>query len=107
MLVLDEITTHLDFHTVTALVSALSTFSGAIVIVSHDRFLIRSVIEGKRDHNARLDEEFEGVDEEPEASMLRRRVVYAMKRGTLNEQNDGAEQFERSLEKRVNKMLAS
>lgn len=107
LLVLDEITTHLDFHTVTALASALSTYSGAILIVTHDRFLVRSVIEGKRDHDAQLDEDYEGADEEPEESTPRRRIVYVMRKGTLNEQKDGAEQFEKSLEKRVNKMLGS
>ncbi|GIK04912.1 hypothetical protein Aspvir_009010 [Aspergillus viridinutans] len=66
LLVLDEITTHLDFHTVTALATALSSFNGAILLVSHDRFLVRSVIEGKRDGEHNLDEEFEGVDEEVE-----------------------------------------
>ncbi|KAL1963900.1 hypothetical protein VTN77DRAFT_7706 [Rasamsonia byssochlamydoides] len=107
LLVLDEITTHLDFYTVTALASALSTFSGAILIVSHDRFLVRSVIEGKREPDARLDEDFEAADEEPDESQPRRRVVYILKGGKLHEQVDGVEQFERSLEKRVRKMLGN
>ncbi|KKA20175.1 ABC ATPase [Rasamsonia emersonii CBS 393.64] len=97
LLVLDEITTHLDFHTVTALASALSTFSGAILIVSHDRFLVRSVIEGKREPEARLDEGFEGVDEQVDESQPRRRVVCVLKGGKLIEQADGVEQFERNV----------
>ncbi|OGM46713.1 ABC transporter [Aspergillus bombycis] len=105
LLVLDEITTHLDFHTVTALASALSSFNGAIILVSHDRFLARSVIEGKRDEEHQLDDDFEGVDEETDESQSRRRAVYVLKGGKLKEQSKGVEQFEQSLVKRVQKML--
>jgi ATPase subunit of ABC transporter with duplicated ATPase domains len=105
LLILDEITTHLDFHTVTALATALSSFNGAIIIVSHDRFLVRSVIEGKRDTEHKLDEDFEGLEEEEEENKARRRSVYVLKAGKLSEQK-GVEQFEQSLVKRVQKMLA-
>lgn len=93
----------------TALASALSTFNGAILVVTHDRFLVRSVVEGKRDVDAPLDDDFEagsdgetGNDETP-----RRRTVYVLRGGKLVEQGDGVNQFEKSLEKRVVKMLAS
>ncbi|KAF9885952.1 hypothetical protein FE257_012242 [Aspergillus nanangensis] len=105
LLVLDEITTHLDFHTVTALATALSSFNGGILLVSHDRFLMRSVVEGKRDLDHKLDEDFEGVDEEEDETQSRRRTVYVLKGGKLREQKDGVEQFEKSLVKRVQKML--
>ncbi|GLI81135.1 hypothetical protein PoHVEF18_009507 [Penicillium ochrochloron] len=106
LLVLDEITTHLDFHTVTALATALSSFNGAIILVSHDRFLVRSVIEGKRDTEHKLDEDFEGVEEEESTETApRRRSVYVLKAGKLNEQSNGVEQFEKSLVKRVQKLL--
>ena len=104
ILILDEITTHLDFYTVTALASALSTFNGAILLISHDRFLVRSVIEGKRDTEHTLDDDFEGV-EEAEGKHSRRRVVYVLKAGKLQEQPKGVEQFEQSLVKRVQKMM--
>lgn len=105
LLVLDEITTHLDFHTVTALATALSSFNGAILLVSHDRFLVRSVTEGKRDGEHNLDDEFEGVDDAVE-EQSRRRSVYVMKGGKLTEQPNGVEQFEQSLLKRVKKILS-
>lgn len=90
LLVLDEITTHLDFHTVTALASALQEFNGAVLVVSHDRFLVRSVVETKG----------EDADEEEDKH---RRVVYVMKGGKLEQRS--VEQFEHSLAKRVAKML--
>lgn len=106
LLILDEITTHLDFHTVNALATALSSFNGAIILVSHDRFLIRSVVEGKRDTEYKLDEDFEGLEEETEVESTRRRSVFVVKTGKLNEQPRGVEQFEQSLVKRVQKMLS-
>ena len=107
LLILDEITTHLDFHTVTALATALSSFNGAILLVTHDRFLVRSVIEGKRDIEYDMDEDFEGVDEESEQDQNRRRTLYVMKGGKLREQQNGVEQFEQSHVKRVKKMLST
>lgn len=105
LLILDEITTHLDFHTVTALATALSTFNGAVLLISHDRFLVRSVIEGKRDTDHKLDEDFEGLETEEAQETQRRRSVYVIKSGKMTEQKNGVEQFEQSLVKRVQKLL--
>ncbi|RAL05455.1 ABC-F family ATP-binding cassette domain-containing protein [Aspergillus ibericus CBS 121593] len=106
LLILDEVTTHLDFYTVTALSSALSRFSGAILLISHDRFLVRSVVEGKQDLEHSLDENFEGIEKESEEQPGRRRTVYVLKAGQLKEQERGVEQFEQSLVRRVRKMLS-
>lgn len=104
LLVLDEITTHLDFHTVTALGDALSSWNGAILVVSHDRYLIRRVVQGERDTEEGEDGEDSG-DEEVER--LRRRVVYLLKRGVLKTLGDGVKEFEQSLEKTVDKLMGS
>lgn len=103
LLVLDEITTHLDFHTVTALAEALSSWPGAILVVSHDRFMVRRVVQGEKD---RVEGEEEDEEDEEEEE-IRRRVVYLLKGGQMKVLPDGVAGFEQSLEKRVRKLLAS
>lgn len=45
LLVLDEPTNHLDVHGIEWLERFLSRFSGTVLIISHDRFLLDSVVE--------------------------------------------------------------
>lgn len=101
LLVLDEITTHLDFYTVAAMSAALGGWNGAILLVSHDRYMIRRVVEGEK-----IDEGSEEEDDgEEDGDVSRRREVYLLKGGKLGPQKDGVSGFERSLEKRVKKLL--
>ena len=41
LLILDEVTTHLDADTIEALIHALRRYEGAILVVTHDRFFMR------------------------------------------------------------------
>lgn len=43
LLVLDEVTTHLDADTILSLVTALQEYDGALLVVTHDRFFMRYV----------------------------------------------------------------
>lgn len=99
-LVLDEVTTHLDYETVTALREAISDWEGAVVLVSHDRWFMRGAIEGQ------IDEDEEGSEQsEDEDSTLRRRDVYRLKGGKMTKLEGGVEEFERTMEKRVSKLM--
>ena len=43
LLILDEVTTHLDFDTILGLILALKEYDGALLIITHDRFFMRYV----------------------------------------------------------------
>jgi ATPase subunit of ABC transporter with duplicated ATPase domains len=43
LLILDEVTTHLDSDTIMSLVIALKEYDGALLVVTHDRFFMRYV----------------------------------------------------------------
>ncbi|KAJ7126423.1 P-loop containing nucleoside triphosphate hydrolase protein [Mycena crocata] len=57
LLLLDEVTTHVDFPTIQALAQALKTFTGGIIIITHDRWFSRVVIEGQSLRHARPDDD--------------------------------------------------
>ncbi|KAJ6616249.1 P-loop containing nucleoside triphosphate hydrolase protein [Mycena sp. CBHHK59/15] len=57
LLLLDEVTTHVDFPTIQALARALKTFTGAIIVITHDRWFSRVVIEGESLRHAAPDDD--------------------------------------------------
>ncbi|KAI0343208.1 P-loop containing nucleoside triphosphate hydrolase protein [Trametopsis cervina] len=46
LLLLDEVTTHVDAPTIQAIAIALRSFTGGIILVTHDRWFSRVIIEG-------------------------------------------------------------
>lgn len=99
VLVLDEVSTHLDYQTVRALVEVFSEWEGAIVVVSHDRWMVRAVVQGEKDEEGSDSGSSRDEDEDG-----RRRIVYMLKGGNLVELEGGIQSFEEKLEKRIDKL---
>jgi len=97
LLVLDEVTTHLDADTIVALINTLKGFQGALLVVTHDRFFMRSVVEGKKVVTRGDDGDDEDSDEDDEVEELeeaRKRVVYRIVKGSVKELPGGMNQYE-------------
>jgi ATPase subunit of ABC transporter with duplicated ATPase domains len=100
--ILDEPSTHLDLATVSALARALQEYHGAVVLVSHDRFMMRTIVEGERvDVDDSEDDEGDPRGDEEEGR--RRRMVYEVKAGKVKQLNGGVAAWETRLEKRLAK----
>ncbi|KAI8251349.1 putative ABC transporter ATP-binding protein YheS [Colletotrichum sp. SAR 10_98] len=99
-LILDEVTTHLDYETVTALRESLRDWEGAVILVSHDRWFMRGAVEG-------LIEDSESQEDDEDEAVSRRRAVYRLKAGNLTILDGGVTQFEDGVAKRVTRLLSS
>jgi ATP-binding cassette subfamily F protein 3 len=103
LLVLDEVSTHLDMDTNVALVRALRDYKGGILLVSHDRHLIQCVVEGAPiipEVHGDADDE----DEDEEQDDAKTGLVYRVgPRGRLKLLEGGVNDYVAIIEKRLNK----
>lgn len=102
LLILDEVTTHLDADTITALADALMRYTGALLVVSHDRWFVRRVIERQSvfDHDG--SEDSEGSDDGDDEEQLPGKV-YMLADGKLTVLEGGIDEYERKMEKKIRK----
>lgn len=105
LLILDEVTTHLDTDTIQALVTALKGYEGAILVVTHDRFFMKTVVEGvsmrslaaqsrPEEDEEEDDSEEDSEDDEGGDGIKRTRTVYRLSKGKLIKLERGMEQYE-------------
>ncbi|KAG0252219.1 hypothetical protein BG011_007113 [Mortierella polycephala] len=92
VLLLDEITNHLDMATIEGLIVALKEFSGAVVLVSHDAYFIKAVCE---------DSDEDAFSDEDEDDLLKAQeevgVVYRVKGGKLTRLEGGVDQYVKTV----------
>ncbi|KIJ32247.1 hypothetical protein M422DRAFT_184807 [Sphaerobolus stellatus SS14] len=90
LLILDEVTTHLDADSIVVLAEELREFEGAVLLVSHDRWFINKVIE-------EIDDDQEG-DEDRDVGVNK---IFMVGRGTVEELNGGVAEFEERVRKKI------
>jgi len=90
---------------------ALRGYDGALLIVTHDRFFMRCVVEGENPHrrpwdpDAGEDEEEESVDSEEEGLDKQQGVVYRLSRGQFTKLDGGMRKYEEIATRASEKMV--
>ncbi len=104
LLVLDEVTTHLDADTIEALVEALEEWEGALVVVTHDRAFMAAVVEGKGvgGDGEENEEEVGGAGRSDEAREPG--MVYRVRNGAVRKLEGGMDRYEELMEKAIDKL---
>ncbi|KAH7908618.1 P-loop containing nucleoside triphosphate hydrolase protein [Hygrophoropsis aurantiaca] len=91
VLVLDEITNHLDMGTLDTLVEALAGYTGALVLVSHDVWFLKQLME---------EEEGEEIEEE---DVPDERAFYVVRNGAVRHWEKGMDGYVELVMKKVKK----
>ncbi|KAF3940164.1 hypothetical protein ABW19_dt0202275 [Dactylella cylindrospora] len=111
LLILDEVTTHLDSDTIVSLIDTLKEFQGAVLVVTHDRFFMRCVVEGESAHEDKDDSDDDGEDFGEGGSANKggykapKGTVYRVSKGTMKIMERGMSQYEEIAEKSSKKLM--
>ncbi|KAG5724019.1 hypothetical protein E4T56_gene11240 [Termitomyces sp. T112] len=104
LLVLDEVTTHLDADTVLALVETLKEYQGALLVITHDRFFMRCVVEGESPYEATEESDEEDEEEARGQWQANPGIVYRLIKGRLKALDGGMRKYESIALKASNKV---
>lgn len=102
LLILDEVTTHLDTDTILALVQAFNKYEGALLVITHDRFFMKCAVEGQNPL-----QEVEDEDSEDDWQVARKGVVYRLAKGRLRALEGGMQRYEELAVKAATKLQIS
>lgn len=109
VLVLDEVTTHLDADTVQVLSEQLRKFKGTLILVSHDRWFMNAVLGEKNrsegdDVDDGSEEDSEDSDDGLDGSGLKgEEMVFWLDKGKVKRLRGGVDEFEDKVRKRAEK----
>lgn len=98
VLLLDEVTTHLDADTVQVLAEQLRAFEGTLILVTHDRWFLKSVMDQEDDADSDTDSGSDG-DGLPAVS----RTTLWVDRGKVKKLDGGVDEFGEKIRKRAAK----
>ncbi|EXJ85623.1 hypothetical protein A1O1_05989 [Capronia coronata CBS 617.96] len=101
LLVLDEVTIHLDADTIDALIEALKSWEGALLIITHDRHFMRFVVDREKTDK---DEETEDDSSSEESDHGRPGTVYHVRKAGLRRLERGMQQYEEIVSKSVSNL---
>ncbi|KAL5382937.1 hypothetical protein DPSP01_006207 [Paraphaeosphaeria sporulosa] len=97
LLILDEVTTHLDADSILGLIIALREYDGALLVATHDRYFMRTVVEGESPYRlapgVQTEDEAESSSEEEETGAAVG-TVYRLFKGRLQKLEGGMERYE-------------
>ncbi|KZO96205.1 P-loop containing nucleoside triphosphate hydrolase protein [Calocera viscosa TUFC12733] len=104
LLLLDEITTHLDLATIKALAAALRAFSGGIILITHDRWFCRCVTElasmrGREEEASSDDDDDDGEDEGDEDVQGKKGKVWRVMSGKVRLMEGGMDEYVLKVER--------
>lgn len=94
LLILDEVTTHLDSGTVMSLIESLREFEGALMVITHDRFFMRCVVEGSSPEETSDDSTDENTTNKNSGWHSQPGAVYHMTMGHLQMLDGGMGEYE-------------
>jgi ATP-binding cassette subfamily F protein 3 len=96
LLILDEVTTHLDPDSIQAIALRLRKYQGAILLITHDRFFMRCVVEGEspRSSDEENEDESEEESDNSDDGLPECGVVYRLFKTKLKKLAGGMHQYE-------------
>jgi ATP-binding cassette subfamily F protein 3 len=103
---LDEATTHLDKDTIVSLIRALRQYTGAVLLVSHDRHFVRCVVEGAPIlPPSEAEDEDEKSDDESEGNASGKTgVVFYVGKGKVKPLSGGIDDYVALVEKQMKRL---
>lgn len=106
---LDEVTTHLDLSTIRGLARALRRYEGALVLITHDRWFCRVVIEGastRESISASEDNSDSDSSEDEESQQRAPGTVYRVHNGKVIHTQGGIDEYVTKIQRAMLKKKA-